>query len=132
MNPSFCPHCGEDLRPLQRTEGQPAQPALAQAPARKVVQREVPRNEIEAIWGLMPMPFGVRPIGVVVEGDNPLPAAIAAEATDGKLIELKMGQTKLLDLTAADGGAQPTQHLCSNMLTPQAREDFGAKRYGCR
>ena len=123
---SFCPHCGEDLRALISPEEKPAAPAR-----RRVVSREVLRQEIEALWGLMPLPFGTRPMGGIVEGESDVPVAIACESQDGKLWECKMGQQVLLDLSAPTTSPTVTNHVCINATSDQ-REATGKEKYGRR
>lgn len=131
---SFCPHCGEDIRML--TQPAPAQtdPQKVEEPAKKVIiRREVTRQEIEALWGLMPLPFGTRPVGVVVKEGTEVPLSLAAEGKDG-MVELRTGQTKQLGVNAGvtepQLTKQPTvpEHFCSN--TVEQREKEGAFLYG--
>ena len=141
---SFCPHCGEDLRRLT----QPAadmRSSMVEVPVgvkhRIVVRREVLRQEIEALWGLMPLPFGTRAIGVVMEEGSEVPVALACEGKDG-MVELRMGVVKSLignlgapeTVTAPEpiGVTQPTVPVSSAYNTNEHKEVEGKQCYGGR
>lgn len=126
MTMNFCPHCGGDLQP------QPSNPAPAQS-RKTVIQREVTSREVEAVWGIAPMPAGIKPFGIVTDGLSEVPQALAAESNDGKLWELCKGEVKLLDLAAPTGQEQQSAvvpgHVCA-MLNAEGREALGARTYG--
>lgn len=143
---SFCPHCGEDLRGLAPADAAPPPP-----PRRSVMKREVPSTEVERLWGLAPLPFQMRPFGVVVEGDAGVPVALACESHEGKMWECARGQVKMLEaptspqqaapasapgqapLTVpshpAPGPGNPTLHNCAPE-SGATREGRGGARYG--
>lgn len=100
---SFCPHCGEDLRDLTAVQAEVV--AAPPSPARAIVRREVTSTEVERIWGLAPLPFQMRPFGVIVEGQEQLPIALACENRDGQW-ECARGEIRMLSEPTAPVPAQ--------------------------
>jgi hypothetical protein len=131
---NFCPHCGEDLRPQQPA---PAAPAPVE-PKLEMVPREVTRQEIESLWGLLPLPFGMRPVGVLSRDSGKTAESIISEGHEGKWWETKAGKVTLWmqDATPATpppATTQPTipvNHTCSNVLSYGDKENLGSERYG--
>ena len=136
----FCHHCGEDLRaPLMASPDEPTltpeavQPASA--PRRQVTKREVTTREVEAIWGLVPLPTGISPFGVITDGVSDVPQSLACESNeykDNKIWELVKGEQKLFDAEAPGMSTTVSkEHLCA-LDTVDDREALGNSQYGSK
>ena len=134
----FCPHCGEDLRaPLIPSLDVPFLIESSPAPMtrRQIIKREVTTQEIEALWGLIPLPTGMRPFGIITDGISDVPQALACESNafkDDKIWELRTGESKLFDpeIPTKPSVTAP-EHVCS-VDTMEKREQLGNSQYGSR
>jgi len=139
----FCPHCGEDLRGPLLPEGpstmmetpeglMPVDPSPKPQPHKTVKQQEVTAKEVEAIWGLQPLPTGMRPFGVVTDGISDLPLALAASSVTGELWEIQKGEVKMLDLSAPVASVVARENHACAPDTSIRKESLGNSRYGGR
>lgn len=144
----YCPHCGENLKVLAEVSAPiPEATAAPAAPERAVVKREVTSREKDAIWGFLPLPFQMVPVGVLESGGAAV--ALVCEDPDNRLWELAAGESRLLEApvrapsaspAAGDvspvamppAATQPTvpEHACMNSDSAAARAARGAKSYG--
>lgn len=116
-NMKFCPHCGESLLPI------------APAPiVQTVLKREVTTQEVEQFWGSKPLPFQIKPFGVIVN-EQKEPIALACEDLEGKHWALSNGETILMGDVGMPQLANSSGHTCSrdSALERAAR---GSSRYG--
>jgi len=129
---NFCPHCGEDIRPQQPAAPAPVEPKI------EMIPREVTRQEIESLWGLLPLPFGMRPMGVLSKDSGKTADSIICEGHEGKWWETKAGKVTLWTpgekpTTPPEAAQQPTipvNHSCSNVLSFGDKEYLGSEKYG--
>ena len=136
---NFCPHCGEDVSAFTAQPAQTAAPAAPPAPpARSVLKRQVTDKEVSDLWGSAPLPFQIKPYGLVIVDEEPV--ALACSDLEGKDWALANGETLLLgDVgipeipTEAVAGERETKllanHLCSTDGL-QSRQERGQARYG--
>lgn len=130
----FCPHCGEDLREPLIADTAPVEEAVPTR--RQVIKREVTTREIEALWGLTPLPTGMRPFGVITDGVSDVPQALACESNaykDDKIWELRVGESKLFDpeIPTKPSVTAPG-HVCNGLTTIEEREQLGNSKYGSK
>jgi len=131
----FCPHCGEDLREPLIAEAAPVE-EVATPSRRQIIKREVTTREIEALWGLTPLPTGMRPFGVITDGVSDVPQALACESNafkDDKIWELRVGESKLFDpeIPTKPSVTAPS-HVCNGLTTIEEREQLGNSKYGSK
>ncbi len=149
----FCPHCGEVIEMLMAPAAQPEATAPI-APAEgevEVVRREVTSTEKDRLWGLLPLPSRVVPIGVLTDKTQTV-IALVCEDDNKRLWACVNGEVKMmgeLGMPAipeppappqaaaatpapAPAPAQPAtvpQHICNSDCSA-AREARGQNRYG--
>lgn len=139
MPANYCPHCGENVQLLSEAE-----PAAAAAPApapAEIIRREVTTKEKDRIWGSLPLPYRLVPIGVM--GEDGAENVLVCEDDDKRLWALSNGEAKLLNMVTpppmpappvpAPLAANPPTvplHNCYRLEPPGAREDRGRDRYG--
>jgi len=108
----------------------PVDPSPKPQPHKTVKQQEVTAKEVEAIWGIQPLPTGMRPFGIVTDGLSDLPLAIAASSVTGELWEICKGEVKMLDLSAPVPSAVARENHACDAPSPDRREVLGNSRYG--
>lgn len=139
MDIRFCPTCGEDLRAIGSAEPEVAVVEEPQTVVRpELIRRDVLRQEVEALWGMIPIPSGMKPLGVLTFDGGKTATTVVCEDQQGRLWDCLAGETKLLD--AAFGSTQPKtmqtstssaqmlNHSCS--VRVEEKEIEGSRRYG--